>query len=61
MSATHVMGGKPAEDIVACAEKQGADLIVTGRRGLGAVGAFVQGSTSQRIGHLAKCACLSVV
>jgi len=57
----HVMNGTPAENIVDCAENLGADLIVTGRRGLGTVGALVQGSTTQRIGHLAKCACLSVV
>ena len=57
----HVMNGTPAENIVDCAEDLGADLIVTGRRGLGKVGALVQGSTTQRIGHLAKCACLSVV
>lgn len=58
---THVKRGSPAEEIVACAVECGADLIVTGRRGLGSVGALVQGSTSQQIGHLAKCACLSVV
>lgn len=60
---THTYGnqGDPADELVACAEKTGADLIVTGRRGLGSVGALVQGSTSQRVNHLAKCACLSVV
>ena len=53
--------GEPADQIVDYARKVGADLIVTGRRGLGAVGAFIQGSTSQRIGHLAECAVLSVI
>ncbi len=53
--------GDPAKAIIACAEQCGADLIVTGRRGLGSIGALVQGSTSQNINHLAKCACLSVV
>jgi nucleotide-binding universal stress UspA family protein len=53
--------GDPAEEMVACAQKCGADLIVTGRRGLGSLGALVQGSTSLRVGRLAKCACLSVV
>lgn len=52
--------GNPADEIIACAESSGADLIVTGRRGLGGIGALVQGSTSQRVNHLAKCACLSV-
>ena len=57
---THVAHGDPADEIVSYAEGCGADLIVTGRRGLGSVGALIQGSTSQRINHLAKCACLSV-
>ncbi|MBT8414213.1 MAG: universal stress protein [Boseongicola sp.] len=58
---TYMDLGDPAEELVACAKKCGADLIVTGRRGLGSLGALVQGSTSLRVGHLAKCACLSVV
>lgn len=58
---THMERGNPADKIIACAEGCGADLIVTGRRGLGSVGSLVQGSTSQRVNHLAKCACLSVV
>ena len=57
---TYIGQGDPAEEIVDCAEKCAADLIVTGRRGLGSLGALVQGSTSQKINHLAKCACLSV-
>ena len=58
---TYLGEGDPAHEIVGCAERCGADLIVTGRRGLGSLGALVQGSTSQKINHLAKCACLSVV
>ncbi|MFT5785854.1 MAG: nucleotide-binding universal stress UspA family protein [Ascidiaceihabitans sp.] len=58
---TYLGHGDPAEEIVACAETCGADLIVTGRRGLGSVGALLQGSTSLRINHLAKCVCLSVI
>jgi nucleotide-binding universal stress UspA family protein len=57
----HLELGDPAENIVAYAKSCGADLIVTGRRGLGIVGSFVQGSTTQRVNHLAECACLSVV
>lgn len=53
--------GDPAEHIIACADDVGADLIVTGRRGLGSIGALVQGSTSQQVNHLAKCATLSVL
>lgn len=58
---THVGAGDPADNIVEYAEKCGADLIVTGRRGLGGLGALVLGSTTQRVNHYAKCACMSVV
>ncbi|MCL6283000.1 universal stress protein [Ruegeria sp. 2012CJ41-6] len=58
---THANRGDPAEQIVKCAERAGADLIITGRRGLGNLQALVQGSTTQRIGKLSKCSCLSVV
>ena len=58
---THITSGEPADEIVGYADEIGAELIVTGRRGLGSVGALIQGSTSLRISHLAKCACLSVV
>ncbi len=61
IAGTHVTRGDPADEIVACAEECGADLIVTGRRGLGSVSSLIQGSTSQRVSHLAKCACLTVV
>ncbi len=58
---SYMSRGKPVEEIIACAEGCGADLIVTGRRGLGGIGSLVQGSTTQGVNHLAKCACLSVV
>lgn len=57
---TWVAHGNPADEIVSYAEECGADLIVTGRRGLGCIGALIQGSTSLGVNHLAKCACLSV-
>lgn len=57
---THMKRGDPAEEIIACADECGADLIVTGRRGLGGIGSLVLGSTTQKVNHLAKCACLSV-
>jgi len=52
--------GEPADEIVAYAQKEGIDCIVTGRRGLGNVMGLVLGSTSQRIAHIAPCAVLSV-
>ncbi len=57
----HTELGDPADQIIACAEGCGADLIVTGRRGLGSIGSLLQGSTTQSVNHLAKCACLSIV
>ncbi len=56
----HMYSGRPADQILECAEECGADLIVTGRRGLGAVGSLLLGSTTQRVNKLAKCACLSI-
>lgn len=53
--------GNAADEIVDYAKKTGADLIVTGRRGLGSLGALVQGSTTQQVNHKAECACLSIV
>lgn len=61
VASSHVAHGDPADEIVAYAEKCGADLIVSGRRGLGKLGSLLQGSTSVDLGHKAKCACLSVV
>lgn len=57
---THTQRGRPADEIVSYANSNGADLIVTGRRGLGNVSALIQGSTTQDVSHLAQCACLSV-
>ncbi|WP_162798438.1 universal stress protein [Sulfitobacter sp. SK012] len=57
---THLAHGDAVTEILACADKTGADLIVTGRRGLNAVSSLLLGSTTQRINHSAKCACLSV-
>jgi nucleotide-binding universal stress UspA family protein len=58
--ATHQGEGDPAHDMLDVAEACGADLIVTGRRGLGNLGALLMGSTSTHVAHHAKCACLTV-
>jgi len=58
---TYTDQGDPAEQIIACAEMCDADLIITGRRGLGSIKSLIQGSTSLQVNHLASCACLSVV
>ncbi len=58
--ATHIGEGTPAGDLLAVANSVQADLIITGRRGLGDLGAFVLGSTSHQISKQAKCACMTV-
>ncbi|MGV6850513.1 MAG: universal stress protein [Marinibacterium sp.] len=55
----HLMPGDPADELIDCAAMVGADLIVTGRRGLGNLAGLVLGSTSQKISHHAKCAVLT--
>jgi len=55
-----VLIGDAATHVVAVAEKTGADLIVCGRRGLGAVTGMFLGSTSQKIQARATCAVLTV-
>lgn len=53
--------GDPVRQILKVVKDNNADLIVTGRRGLGSVASLFLGSTSQRIQHHATCACLTVV
>lgn len=61
LASTTVARGDPAENVVALAKSSDADLIVMGRRGLGALGALALGSVSLRVSHGAPCACLTVV
>lgn len=56
----HIGHGDPATDVLSVAKAAKADLIVTGRRGLGDLGAFVLGSTSHQISKNAECACMTV-
>ncbi len=52
--------GDPGDKVLEIAARIDADLIVTGRRGLGNIAGLILGSTSQRITHHAPCAVLSV-
>lgn len=52
--------GDSAEQVVAEAEKVGADLIVVGTRGLSDLGGLVMGSVSHKVIHLAHCPCVTV-
>lgn len=58
-SATAVRGD-PFEEIMTIVGLYGADLVVTGRRGLGNISGIFAGSTSQQIAKSASCAHLSV-
>jgi len=58
---THMPHGDAATEILRHADDIGADLIITGRRGLGGIASLVMGSTTQQINHHARCACLSVI
>ena len=61
LSDVHLGQGVPANVVLSTAAMMNADLIVMGRRGLGAVGALTLGSVGQAVAHGAKCACLTVV
>jgi nucleotide-binding universal stress UspA family protein len=47
--------GDPAGEIIGIAEKENADLLIIGSRGLGTIKSAVIGSVSQKVAHQAKC------
>lgn len=55
-----VEDGDPAGKILEVAEREKADFIVLGRRGLGALGELLAGSVSTKVGHLARVTVVSV-
>ena len=54
------VGPQPAHEIADIARDRGADLIVVGTRGHGAISGLVLGSVVQRLLHLAPCPVLVV-
>ena len=56
----HLKHGDPARQILSCAEREKADLIVLGSRGLSDVGGIFLGSVSTKVTHAAECTCLTV-
>jgi nucleotide-binding universal stress UspA family protein len=56
----HDRSGDPADAILSVADAEGADLIVVGARGLGAVGRFLRGSVSTKVSHHSPCDVLIV-
>lgn len=61
ITAAHTGRGDPAGKVLNTAKEIDADLIVLGRRGLGAVRSITMGSVSNAVTHGATCACLTVV
>ncbi|UWR23064.1 universal stress protein [Sulfitobacter sp. S190] len=56
----HIGHGDPAHDVLERARLDDADLIVTGRRGLGDFRGLMLGSVSHLISRDASCPCLTV-
>ena len=57
---TAIENGKPTDKILAYAEQQEADVIITGRRGQGALKSLFMGSTSMKVAQNAECTCITV-
>jgi nucleotide-binding universal stress UspA family protein len=55
-----VENGDPAHRIVEIAQREGVDLIVMGRRGLGDLKGLLLGSVTHKVAQAASCACLTV-
>lgn len=58
--ATQIVDGSPADKIIAVAEKENADMIVMGSRGLGNITGIFVGSVSHKVSNLSKCTCVTV-
>jgi nucleotide-binding universal stress UspA family protein len=56
----HERDGDPSSAILDIAEEVGADLIVVGARGIGALQRFIRGSVSTRVAHHSACDVLIV-
>ena len=52
--------GDPAHEILECANRENADLIVVGSRGLGDLKGLLMGSVSHKVSQHAKCSCVIV-
>ncbi len=55
-----VLDGDPAERILEYAERESADCIVMGSRGLSDVRGLVLGSVSHKVSNRAVCTCIAV-
>ena len=52
--------GDPAHEILECANRENADLIVVGSRGIGDLKGLLMGSVSHKVSQHAKCSCVIV-
>lgn len=59
-ASTEILAAPAAEAIISFAERMNADLIVSGRRGLGNLTGLLLGSVSQQLTSSAECAVLTV-
>ena len=60
LAGQHLREGKPAEEIIALAEKLDADLMVVGSRRVGRLKRLITGSVSEAVVHRASCPVLVV-
>ncbi len=58
--ATALEDGNPVKRILDYANKEDANLIVMGSRGLTDFNGLLMGSVSHKVSHLAKCTCITV-
>lgn len=52
--------GNPADEIVAMAKDEGADMLFLGSRGLSDARSLFMGSVSHKVMHMAPCTCVAV-
>ena len=55
-----IADGDPAQEILECADRENADLIVVGSRGLGDLKGLLMGSVSHKVSQHAKSSCVIV-
>lgn len=55
-----IADGDPAEQILHCAEREVANLIVMGSRGLSDLKGLLMGSVSHKVSQLSLCSCVTV-
>ncbi|MCB1550344.1 MAG: universal stress protein [Hyphomicrobiaceae bacterium] len=57
---TQLLVGDPTHQIVECARKHDAEMVVMGSRGLGDLEGLFMGSVSHKVAHAAPCTCVIV-